>query len=158
MSLKKYKQKRKLKGKKSSGEPKSTKISTSSNTGDAKKIFVIHKHYATHLHYDLRLQIGKVLKSWALPKTPPKTKGTKRLALQVEDHPLSYKDFEGTIPEGNYGAGKVKIWDKGKYEMLEASSRSMKFKLHGKKLNGDYVLVKTSYGKKPEKSWLFFKS
>jgi DNA ligase D-like protein (predicted 3'-phosphoesterase) len=97
-----------------------------------------------------------VLKSWALPKEPPKAKGLKRLAIQVEDHPLEYATFKGTIPEGHYGAGKVEIWDKGKYEMLEKKQKSMKFKLHGKKLKGDYVLVKTGYGGK-KKGWLFFK-
>ena len=97
-----------------------------------------------------------VLKSWAVPKQPPSTKGTKRLAIQVEDHPLEYATFKGEIPEGNYGAGKVEIWDKGKYELLEKNPKSMKFKLHGKKLKGDYVLVKTNYGGK--KGWLFFKS
>lgn len=122
-----------------------------------KKIFVIHKHSATNLHYDLRLEMNDVLKSWAIPKQPPTIKGTKRLAIQVEDHPLEYATFKGTIPKGQYGVGKVEIWDKGNYEMLEKNQKSMKIKLHGKKLKGEYVLVKTKYGNKPEKSWLFFK-
>ena len=149
MTLKQYKQKRNLK---KSKEPKA-KIRKSSK----KLIYVIQKHHARNLHYDLRLEMNGVLKSWAIPKQPPKAKGTKRLAIQVEDHPLDYANFKGKIPEGNYGAGKVEIWDKGKYELLEKKQKSMKIKLHGKKLKGEYVLVKTNYGNKPEKSWLFFK-
>ncbi len=140
-------------------------------------IFVIQKHDATNLHYDFRLEMDGVLKSWAIPKQPPKKKGTKRLAIQVQDHDLGYATFEGTIPEGSYGAGKVEIWDKGTYELLEKSNtkkskifgasksknnkdllgKKIEFNLKGKKLQGKYVLIKTSYGNKPEKSWLFFK-
>ena len=136
--------------------------------------FVIQKHNASHLHWDLRLQMNGVLKSWAVPKQPPRKKGVKRLAIHVEDHPLEYAKFKGIIPEGNYGAGKVEIWDKGTYELVEKDSKTPKgvprnifkkmftkgkieFKLHGKKLKGNYVLIKTNYGNKPEKSWLFFK-
>lgn len=111
MFLTTYKSKRNLK---KSGEPKS-KMKSSSK----KLIYVIQKHKATNLHYDFRLEMNKVLKSWALPKIPPKTKGVKRLAIQVEDHPLDYAKFKGTIPEGNYGAGKVEIWDNGTYEVLD---------------------------------------
>jgi DNA ligase D-like protein (predicted 3'-phosphoesterase) len=97
-----------------------------------------------------------VLKSWAIPKEPPLQRGVKRLAIQVEDHPLSYKDFEGTIPEGMYGAGEVEIWDSGKYELVEKDEKKLVFKLHGKKLQGSYCLVKfrTREGKE---AWLFFK-
>ncbi len=151
MSLTKYKQKRDLK---KSGEPLSSKDS-SKNTKE--NIFVIHKHHASHLHWDLRLEMNRVLKSWAVPKEPPKTKGTKRLAIQVEDHPLSYKDFEGEIPEGNYGAGKVEIWDNGTYELLEKDPKKIELNFKGKKLKGKYALIKTHYGSKPDKSWLFFK-
>jgi DNA ligase D-like protein (predicted 3'-phosphoesterase) len=150
MSLSKYKQKRNLK---SSKEPK-PKIKKSSNK---KLIFVIHEHHASHLHWDLRLEMLGVLKSWAIPKSPPTTKGTKRLAIQVEDHPLTYAKFEGEIPEGNYGAGKVKIWDNGTYELINSDRKKIELNFHGKKLKGNYVLVKTHYGSKPEKSWLFFK-
>ncbi len=151
MELKEYKKKRDFK---KTTEPKG-KVRKSKTK---KKIFVMHSHFAKTHHYDLRLEMNRVLKSWAIPKTPPKSKGTKRLAIQVEDHPLSYAAFEGEIKEGNYGAGKVKIWDNGTYEMIEKDEKSIKIKLHGKKLNGDYVLVKTHYGNKPNKSWLFFKT
>lgn len=120
-------------------------------------IFVIQEHHATNLHWDFRLEIGGVLKSWAIPKTPPRTKGIKRLAIAVPDHLKSYADFEGIIPEGEYGAGKVKIWDKGTYKLIEKTKTKIEFELKGKILNGKYVLVKTNYGSKPEKSWLFFK-
>jgi DNA ligase D-like protein (predicted 3'-phosphoesterase) len=100
--------------------------------------------------------MNRVLKSWALPKPPPKTKSTKRLAIQVEDHPLSYATFEGTIPEGNYGAGKVEIWDSGTYELLDKDKKKIEIKITGKKLKGNYVLIKTGYGKN-KKGWLFFK-
>lgn len=122
-----------------------------------KLIFVIHKHFARNLHYDLRLEMNSVLKSWAVPKEPPMTKGIKRLAIKVEDHPLEYAKFKGTIPKGHYGAGKVEIWDRGTYELKEKDNKKIEFKLNGKKLKGNYVLVKTEYGAKPEKSWLFFK-
>jgi DNA ligase D-like protein (predicted 3'-phosphoesterase) len=149
MTLNEYKSKRNLK---KSKEPSAKKIISKSK----KPIFVVHQHHASHLHYDLRLQMSGVLKSWAVPKTPPLAKGTKRLAIQVEDHPLAYSTFHGVIPEGNYGAGLVKIWDKGTYELLEKNPKSMKFTLHGKKLKGDYVLVKTAYGGK-KNGWLFFR-
>ena len=122
------------------------------------KIFVIHKHFASHLHWDLRLEMDGVLKSWAVPKEPPAKKGIKRLAIQVEDHSLNYADFEGEIPEGNYGAGKVEIWDNGTYELISKDEKKIEFDLHGKKLKGKYVLVKTNFGKQKGKSWLFFKT
>lgn len=150
MPLTKYKKKRKFK---ETPEPKG-KIK---KTSGKKQIFVIHKHFARNLHYDLRLEMNSVLKSWAVPKEPPKTKGIKRLAIKVEDHPLEYVKFKGIIPEGHYGAGKVEIWDKGTYELKEKDSKKIEFKLAGKKLKGNYVLVKTKYGAKPEKSWLLIK-
>ncbi len=115
--------------------------------------FVIQKHYARHLHYDFRLEMDGVLKSWAVPKEPPTESGVKRLAVQVEDHELSYIDFEGTIPEGMYGAGKVEIWDKGTYTLEHRSKDKIQFRLHGEKLSGDYVLIRF----KGDKNWLFFK-
>ena len=115
--------------------------------------YVIQKHQATHLHYDLRLEMDGVLKSWAIPKTPPTTSGIRRLAVQVEDHPVEYATFEGVIPEGQYGAGKVKIWDKGTFETISKKENKIVFKINGKKLKGNYVLVKF----RPPKNWLFFK-
>ena len=151
MTLAQYKKKRKFKGKDKTPEPKPKK-------GSKKlKIFVVHDHRASHHHWDLRLSMQGVLKSWAIPKVPPRAKGIKRLAIKVEDHPLAYAKFQGTIPEGQYGAGTVKIWDKGKYELKHRDSKKIVLEFHGKKLKGEYVLVKTSYGAKPEKSWLFMK-
>lgn len=121
------------------------------------RIYVIQKHNASHLHYDLRLEFNGVLKSWAIPKTPPKIKGVKRLAIQTEDHPISYAKFEGEIPEGQYGAGKVEVWDEGSFEIIEKEPKTIVVKINGKKLKGEYCLIKTNYGSKPEKSWLFFK-
>ena len=118
--------------------------------------FVVHFHQARNDHWDLRLEIGGMLKSWAVPKQPPRTKGIKRLAIQVEDHLRSYADFEGEIKEG-YGKGKVIIWDKGKFNLVEKDDKKIEFKLNGTKLKGNYVLIKTNYGSNPEKSWLFFK-
>ncbi|UCG93045.1 MAG: 3'-phosphoesterase [candidate division WOR-3 bacterium] len=118
-------------------------------------IFVVHKHQATNLHWDLRLELDNVLKSWAVPKEPPTIPGIKRLAIQVEDHPLDYADFEGELPEGEYGAGKVEIWDKGEYELSDREINSIKFKLLGKKLKGIYVLFR--FPKAGDKAWLFFK-
>ena len=150
MSLKKYKQKRDLK---KSGEPEG-KLKKSSGK---KLIYCIQKHNASHLHYDLRLEMNGVLKSWAIPKEPPRVKGVKRLAVMTEDHPIGYEKFEGEIPKDQYGAGKVKIWDKGDYELKNKDKKKIEIILYGKKLKGHYVLIKTSYGNKPEKSWLFFK-
>ncbi|MBU2589577.1 MAG: 3'-phosphoesterase [Nanoarchaeota archaeon] len=118
-------------------------------------IFVIQEHNATKLHYDFRLEIDKVLKSWAIPKKPPLKKGIKRLAIQVEDHKLSYANFEGTIPEGQYGAGTVKIWDKGTYKMISKENNKLIFNLNGEKMKGEYVLLK--FDKAGTNNWLFFK-
>ncbi|MFA4953116.1 MAG: DNA polymerase ligase N-terminal domain-containing protein [Candidatus Pacearchaeota archaeon] len=150
MILAKYKSKRNLK---KSGEPK-PKIKFSK---DKKLIYMIHRHDASHLHWDLRLEHDRVLKSWAIPKSPEAVNDgkTKRLAIQVEDHPLGYANFHGVIPEGNYGAGKVEIWDKGFYLPEKFSDKEIIVDIHGEKLNGKYVLIKTNYQGK--KSWLFLK-
>ena len=103
---------------------------------------VIQKHAATHLHYDLRLEMDGVLKSWAVPKEPPVTPGVRRLAVQVEDHPVEYAEFEGVIPEGEYGAGTVEIWDKGTYQLLERKGDKLVVDIAGNKLKGVYVLLK----------------
>ncbi|MFH1889550.1 MAG: DNA polymerase ligase N-terminal domain-containing protein [Nanoarchaeota archaeon] len=152
MSLTQYSKKRKFSGEGKTTEPK-PKVARATN----KKIFVIQKHDASHLHWDLRLEMDGTLKSWAVPKEPPTEKGVKRLAVAVEDHPLEYAKFHGKIPEGNYGAGKVEIWDNGTYELLKKTEKEIEINLKGKKLNGKYVLIKTHYGNKPEKSWLLFK-
>ncbi len=121
----------------------------------AGNIFVVHEHDATRLHYDLRLEMGGVLRSWAVPKEPPVKEGTKRLAIQTEDHPIEYADFEGTIPEGMYGAGTVRIWDKGEFILESEKDNELLFELRGRKLTGRYALIKTRFRGKD--SWLFFK-
>jgi bifunctional non-homologous end joining protein LigD len=141
------------------------------SSGEKKLHFVVQKHDASHLHYDFRLEIGGVLKSWAVPKGPSMNPEDKRLAVMVEDHPYAYKDFEGIIPPGNYGAGTVIIWDQGFYEPVEAVSQNKKLQekwlnqelkkgdlkifLHGKKLKGEFALVHTKI--RGEKSWLLIK-
>ncbi len=121
-----------------------------------KPIFVIQKHDASTLHYDFRLEIDGTLKSWAVPKEPPAKAGIKRLAIQTEDHPLEYAGFEGEIPEGHYGAGKVEIWDRGTFELKKFEEKEILFALEGERLRGDYVLIKTKFGKEG-KGWLLFK-
>lgn len=120
-------------------------------------VYVIQKHQATHLHYDLRLEEEGVLKSWAIPKEPPTTPGIKRLAVETEDHPLGYEDFEGVIPEGEYGAGTVEIWDKGSYVPLEIEPGKKVIEIKGKKLKGKYALIKIKTKDGSDKNWLFFK-
>ncbi len=118
-------------------------------------VFVVHKHAATHLHYDLRLEMDGVLKSWAVPKEPPLKPGAKRLAIMVEDHPLDYASFEGVIEKG-YGAGTVEIWDKGNYELVTREKDRIEVKFAGTKLKGTYLLVR--FKKAGENNWLFFKA
>lgn len=143
-SLKKYWQKRKFE---KTPEPKGKIEKVSKNR------FVVQEHWATHHHFDFRLEMEGVLKSWAVPKGVPEKIGEKRLAIEVEDHPVDYVDFEGKIPEGLYGAGVVKIFDKGKYELIEKTENRILFKLKGKKLKGNYNLIKF---RKPNQ-WLLFK-
>ncbi|MEM5804426.1 MAG: DNA polymerase ligase N-terminal domain-containing protein [Candidatus Aenigmatarchaeota archaeon] len=116
-------------------------------------VFVVHEHHAKRLHWDLRLERDGALRSWAVPKQPPLAKGVKRLAVQVEDHPLSYAKFRGTIPEGQYGAGKVGIWDRGTYKMESAHEKKWVVIFRGRKLKGRYCLLKF----RPPKNWLLFK-
>jgi len=122
-------------------------------------IYVIQKHHARSLHFDLRLEMGGVLKSWAVPKGPPKKIGEKHLAVLTEDHPLEYANFEGIIPKGEYGAGKVEIWDKGTFENVKSAPFKkcfkdgvIEFRVSGGKLKGTYALVHFK-----EKNWLFMK-
>jgi bifunctional non-homologous end joining protein LigD len=126
--------------------------------------FVVQKHRASRLHYDFRLEMDGVLKSWAVPKGPSLNPGDKRLAMQVEDHPVSYFHFEGKIPEGNYGAGTVMVWDTGRWEplgdphqMLEKGD--LKFRLLGKKLKGEFVLARMRSRRPGSKGteWLLIK-
>ncbi|MGE5297895.1 MAG: DNA ligase D [Acidobacteriaceae bacterium] len=165
MSLKKYKQKRQFT---KTPEPAGK---TSSHPGRLR--FVVQKHDASRLHYDFRLELNGVLKSWAVPKGPSLNPKDKRLAMMVEDHPFEYKDFEGIIPEGNYGAGSVMVWDEGTYHAIGSidpreSSRqlraglakgSLKFFLNGEKLKGGFALVKIKnyQGQKKDNSWLLIK-
>jgi DNA ligase D-like protein (predicted 3'-phosphoesterase) len=115
--------------------------------------YVIQRHAATHLHYDLRLEMDGVLKSWAIPKEPSGAVGVRRLAVQVEDHPVGYAGFEGTIPEGEYGAGTVETWDRGTYKMIDRKQDKLVVDINGSRLKGVYVLLRF----KDQKNWLFFK-
>ncbi|KAA9042192.1 3'-phosphoesterase [Ginsengibacter hankyongi] len=147
---------------------------TSEPAGKVKKsvsklAFVVQRHKASRLHYDFRLELDGVLKSWAVPKGPSLNPKDKRLAMMVEDHPYAYKNFAGEIPEGNYGAGIVEIWDEGTYNDIENSSKdvavkrlraglkagNLKFQLFGKKLKGEFALVKLK--DKEDNSWLLIK-
>jgi len=114
--------------------------------------FVVQKHQARHLHYDFRLEMEGVLKSWAVPKGMPVEPGVRRLAVQVEDHPVDYIDFAGRIPDGGYGAGTVEIWDKGEFELDRKAPGQLEFTLRGEKLSGGYVLIHTD-----GKNWLLIK-
>ncbi len=150
-SLADYKKKRHFKKTPEPGPDKKT-----SDTG---RLFVIQKHRASHLHYDFRLEADGVLKSWAVPKGPSLDPSVKRLAMQVEDHPVDYADFEGVIPEGEYGGGTVMVWDYGVYAPENTNNVSaaiakgeLKFVVLGKKLKGSFALVRTR-----DRQWLLIK-
>ncbi len=153
MILENYKKKRKF-TKTPEPKPKIEKISLAR--------FVIQEHHSSHLHWDFRLEMpsfakateGKnyVLKSWAVPKGVPEIPNVKRLAVQVEDHPVDYISFQGKIPEGEYGAGTVKIWDKGTYKIFNDTPKIMNFELFGKRLKGNYVMIHTRANQ-----WIIFK-
>ena len=117
--------------------------------------FVVQEHNASRLHWDFRLEMDGVLKSWAVPKTPPTKPGVRRLAVAVEDHELDYIDFEGTIPEGEYGAGSVEIWDRGTYEIESKKPEKLVFELHGERMNGRYTLIHFT---DKDENWLLFKT
>ena len=155
--LKKYRQMRDFGAtpEPSGGKPKKAKL----------PIFVIQKHQASHLHYDFRLEMEGVLKSWAVPKGPSYDPTVKRLAMMTEDHPYDYASFEGVIPEGNYGAGNVIIWDNGTWEFIEPGDDPVKalqqgkltFRMYGKKMFGEWALVKIR-GRSPKgNEWLLLK-
>jgi bifunctional non-homologous end joining protein LigD len=153
MSLATYRKKRNFKN---TPEPKAKKATSK------KFIFVIQKHAASHLHYDFRLALQGVLKSWAVPKGPSLHPAEKRLAIEVEDHPLEYAKFEGVIPEGEYGGGAVMLWDKGTWEPIGDPEEGYKqgkleFLLNGEKLKGRWTLLKMkTQGRRP--NWLLIKN
>src|SRR5471030_2874574 len=123
------------------------------------RLFVVHKHDASHMHFDLRIEMDGVLRSWAVPKGPSYDQNDKRLAVKVEDHPIEYGDFEGVIPAGNYGAGGIIVWDRGEWIALEdwregLVKGKLLFEFHGYKLHGKWTLVKI---KKSERDWLLIK-
>lgn len=157
MSLKEYQEKRRFD---ETPEPEAKK----DNTTHPEPVFVVQKHEASRLHFDFRLETDGVLKSWAVPKGPSMNPKDKRLAVQVEDHPLDYAGFEGVIPEGNYGAGTVEIWDNGTYaytgklrDMDEAIKHGViEVELHGHKLKGLFDLVRTDMDDK-KNNWLLIK-
>jgi bifunctional non-homologous end joining protein LigD len=147
-------------------EPKGASVAASRRRALA---FVIQKHAASHLHFDLRLELDGVMKSWAVPKGPSLDPSVKRLAMQVEDHPIEYNKFEGIIPEGEYGGGTVMLWDRGTYtavepgpdpqEQLRAAYEKgdFKFELKGKRLHGSWVLVRIKRGNPAKPQWLLIK-
>src|SRR4026209_846210 len=152
MGREEYKRKRRFN---ETPEPEGKVKKASENT------FVIQKHRATRLHYDFRLEMEGVLRSWAIPKGPSFNPSEKRLAVETEDHPMDYGGFEGVIPKGNYGAGKVIVWDNGTYEMVDPATpelgwekKKLHFVLKGKKLKGEWVLVR---GSRNPNEWIFFK-
>ena len=140
----------------------------SDHTSSRAPIFVVQEHHATHLHYDLRLEVSGVLKSWAVPKEPVMVPAVKRLAVEVEDHPLDYATFEGEIAEGEYGAGQVLIWDHGTYENVLARKNPpqtveealrdghLEVELRGRRLRGKFALIRTRLGGKKQ-NWLLIK-
>jgi DNA ligase D-like protein (predicted 3'-phosphoesterase) len=158
--LKTYREKRNFK---KTPEPTGEQV----KSGTKRPLFVVQKHQASTLHYDFRLEVGGVLKSWAVPKGPSVDPRTKRLAIQTEDHPLEYAGFEGTIPEGEYGAGTVEVWDIGTFRNMKSKNGEevppekaiedghITFWLEGEKLNGGYALTRTGQGK--EVRWLLVK-
>jgi bifunctional non-homologous end joining protein LigD len=125
-------------------------------SGPAGNSYVVHEHRARHLHYDLRMERDGVLKSWAVPRGVPESQGVKHLAVATEDHPLEYLTFEGTIPEGEYGAGTEAIWDTGTYDTLVWDEGKIEVAFHGNRLSGRYVLVR--FRRAGEKDWLIFKA
>jgi len=143
MSLEEYRRKREL---------RRTPEPAGEEEGGGESRFVVHKHQASHLHYDFRLEMEGVLKCWAVPKGVPLEPGVRRLAVQVEDHPLEYLDFAGTVPEGQYGAGTVEIWDKGGFTLEKRAPGQLEFILNGEKLSGGYVLIHTD-----GRNWLLLK-
>ena len=157
LSLKKYSEKRHF-----DRTPEPAAVSEAAGNRRPRDNIVSSAITRTHLHYDLRLEVGGALKSWAVPKGPTLDPAEKRLAMMVEDHPIEYGSFEGVIPKGNYGAGSVMLWDRGTYELLgDASAEEQlargdfKFRLHGEKITGEFAIVRMKRGKGNE--WLLLK-
>ena len=162
-SLSRYRRKRNFQR---SPEPKPDSRTRPTRSGKHHKhlAFVVQKHRASHLHYDFRLELDGILMSWAVPKGPSLDPRQKRLAMRVEDHPLAYRNFEGSIPKGNYGAGEVIVWDRGTYRCAEASGEEavrrqlrkgvLKIVLRGHKLKGGFALVRLGTPRR----WLLIKS
>jgi bifunctional non-homologous end joining protein LigD len=144
-------------------ERKEARANMSKRATSTTRRFVVHEHHASRLHYDFRLEMGGVLKSWAIPKGPSMNPADKRLAVMVPDHPVGYIDFEGIIPEGSYGAGPVVVWDCGHYGPIEPGDPATQletgkfaFTLYGKKLKGGFVLTRLARGE-TGKEWLLIK-
>jgi len=159
MSLKEYRKKRRF-----DVTPEPSGERQTDATPAKELLYVIQKHQASHLHYDFRLEANGVLLSWAVPKGPSLDPSVKRLAMQVEDHPIEYGSFEGIIPEGEYGGGTVMVWDHGTWASESADADAalakgdLKFTLHGAKLKGSWVLVRTrGFGGGKRSSWLLIK-
>ena len=161
MSLKKYREKRNFQV---TSEPGGKAKPQAESAHKGSLIYVVQKHRATQLHYDFRLEHNGALLSWAVPKGPSLDSAVKRLAMQVEDHPIEYANFEGTIPKGEYGGGTVMVWDRGTWTPEQSdvdaalAKGDLKFTLHGKKLHGSWVLVRTrGFGSSSKPSWLLIK-
>jgi DNA ligase D-like protein (predicted 3'-phosphoesterase) len=154
MSLTEYRKKRNFR---KTPEPAPSAGKPGAGAAGRGLIYVIQKHQASRLHWDLRLEEGGELLSWAVPKEPPSEAGVRRLAVQVENHALEYAGFKGTIPEGEYGAGKVEIWDRGTYLPIETESGRRVVELQGRRLKGAYALIKLKSEDPKDKNWLFFK-
>ncbi len=158
--LSEYKRKRDFS---KTGEPSGGAV----KRGSKRKLrFVVQKHAASHLHFDFRLELDGVMKSWAVPKGPSYDPSVRRLAMEVEDHPIEYNTFEGTIPKGQYGGGTVMLWDRGTYEAEDGGEEALregydrgdlKFVLHGERLQGGWVLVRIRRGEGERRQWLLIK-
>src|SRR6266508_1610160 len=136
-------------------------------TGTPRRRFVVQKHWARSLHYDFRLEVGTALVSWAVPKGPSKDPKVRRLAIHVEDHPLDYLLFEGTLPDGDYGAGEVIVWDYGEFEAVGPAGKdaavalsdgAVRFALYGTKLRGQWAIIRTRMGQGKRENWLLQKT
>lgn len=136
--------------------PQSPVVKDAKEDAARQRIYVVQEHHASRLHWDLRLEMNGVLRSWAVPKTPPEVAGVRRLAVEVEDHPLDYASFEGEIPAGEYGAGVVTLWDRGTYDAIVVTEDKIIVTIHGARLKGTYCLLRTRF-RGAATNWLLFK-